>query len=182
MEIKTHRLDLVPWNAELANDFVALVRNPDVIRFGYGTPPTEGAALAQLSEMVQEWETNGFGAYAIRDRETGSVGGYTGVHVPRTLPGLFPALEVGVRVIPEWWKRGVAFEAIAPVIDFGFDVLNAQRLVGVFLPANKGARTVNAGVGMTFRQHALHPRTAMLLEVHEVTRDDWIDARSQLGL
>ncbi|WP_433607302.1 GNAT family N-acetyltransferase [Dactylosporangium sp. CA-139114] len=181
-EMGTRRLVLTPWTAELAKDFVALLARPELVRFGYGRPPTPSMALGRLSEIVLEWETNGFGAYAIRERESGVIGGYAGVHVPQTIPELAPLLEVGVRVVAEWWGKALAFEAMVPIMNFAFEVLNAPGVAGVFLPANTAARNMNQALGMSFHSQVVRPGTGMLLEVHRATRDDWQDVKHRHGL
>jgi ribosomal-protein-alanine N-acetyltransferase len=175
--IETQRLKLIPWSAGLASDYVRLMADPAVVRYGFGTPRTESQAILHLGQAIEEWETNGFGSYAITDRESGIIGGYVGVHAPWSFPDISPIMDVGVRVIADWWGTGRGLEAITPIMDIGFEVLNASGLAGVFLPVNKGARDINARLGMTFHSKRIYPGTRMAVEIHVASPDAWSAAK-----
>ncbi|ARX88450.1 acetyltransferase [Streptomyces alboflavus] len=47
-----------------------------------------------------EWESRGFGLFAVEIRSTGELAGFTGLSVPHFLPEVLPAVEVGWRLWP----------------------------------------------------------------------------------
>ena len=70
--------------------------------------------------MVSRYESDGFGIEALIDRATGAMIGWAGLAVPHFLPEVLPAVEVGWRLARAQWGKGLATEAGAAAVDFGF--------------------------------------------------------------
>ena len=51
--------------------------------------------------------------------------------MPSFLPAVLRAVEVGWRVAPAWWGRGLATEAARASVDFGFERLGLRSVVSI---------------------------------------------------
>ncbi|MFF8913328.1 GNAT family N-acetyltransferase [Streptomyces sp. NPDC015032] len=57
--------------------------------------------------------------------------GFTGLSVPDFMPELLPAVEVGWRLGRAHWGQGLATEAAAAAVRFGFEDCGVDRVVSI---------------------------------------------------
>ena len=125
--------------------FLRLNSHPEVMRFT-GEPPLSSLEDArQAIADYPEFETVGYGRWACVLKETRDVIGFCGL---KYLPEL-NEVDVGFRFLPEYWGQGIATEASAACIAFGFDVLKLERILGLVLPDNGASIRVLEKCGMT---------------------------------
>ena len=97
-----------------------------------------------LERVLARYESDGFGIEALLDRASGTMIGWAGLAVPHFLPEILPAVEVGWRLSGPWRGRGLATEAGAAALEFGFTVgrprANRQHL-------RTGERCLRSGHG-----------------------------------
>lgn len=169
----TERLVLRPWAAGDLGALAAIFALPEVWRFpmGRGLDREETARFldralaAQASARPFPW--------AAEERSTGTVIGYVGLAVPEFLPEVLPAVEVGWRLAPTWWGRGLATEGGRAAVDHGFGVLGLEEIVSVYQPENEASGRVMARLGMRFDRDTRHPVTGAALRVLRLRRADW---------
>ena len=65
--------------------------------------------------------------------------------------GKGPAIEIGWRLVPEAWGRGIATEAACPLVEYGFGSLGLAAIDAVIHADNHASRRVAEKIGM---QHA----------------------------
>lgn len=99
------------------------------------------------------------------ERGTSAFAGFTGLAIPgRAMPFPHdePLVEVGWRLLPEWWGIGIATEAARASVAFGFDEAGLDEIVSFTVPANQPSRAVMERIGMTdsgaFDHPAAQPR------------------------
>jgi RimJ/RimL family protein N-acetyltransferase len=92
----------------------------------------------------RHWETHGFGLLAVVWRESGELIARTGPQYHRSWPR---DPEVGWALDPAWWGRGIATEAGAASVAWGFGELGFERLVSITTEGNVASRTVMAKLG-----------------------------------
>jgi RimJ/RimL family protein N-acetyltransferase len=140
----TKRLELRALNVDDAPAFFALNSHPEVMRF------THEARLRSLEEAIDaiarypDFDTVGFGRWGCVLKEEQRLIGFCGLKYLDDLD----AVDLGYRFLPEYWGRGLATEASLATIDFGFDVLELDRIIGLVLPDNAGSVRVLEKVGM----------------------------------
>jgi ribosomal-protein-alanine N-acetyltransferase len=85
--------------------------------------------------------------------------------------------EIVYTVAPDRWGQGIATEAAAAIIRFGFVNLDLNRIEARCLPEHAASRRVMAKLGMTFegilRQHVLMKGRFADLAMYAVLRRDW---------
>ena len=141
------------WNAD-----------PDFTRYLAGVQ-TRLQSDDAFDRWERHWEEHGFGLLAVEWRETGELIGRTGPQYHRYWPD---DPEVGWALDPAWWGRGIATEAGAASVAWGFGGLGFERLVSITTEPNTASRTVMAKLG--FRLHTTLDSEWGPLWVHALDR------------
>lgn len=138
---------LRPW---LARDRVAFRRinaDPRVNEFLPG--PLDGAESDALADRIQAaMAANGFGFWALEVPGVAEFGGFVGLHRPSAALPFAPCVEIGWRLAPELWGRGLATEAARACLDHAFGALALAEVVAFTVPANRRSRAVMERIGM----------------------------------
>ncbi|MEA2284619.1 MAG: hypothetical protein QOJ21_662 [Solirubrobacteraceae bacterium] len=168
--LTTARLRLRRWRpAEDADAFAALNADPAVMRY---IPPfrpltrTESDDL--LTRLARHWEQHGHGLWVVDELDGAPCIGFAGLAVPAFLPAVLPAVEVGWRLGPRWWGRGLATEAGSASIGHARDVLGLASVVSIIDEHNAASLRVAEKLGMTRGRDRLHPVTRRRLRVMEL--------------
>ncbi|HYD01878.1 MAG TPA: GNAT family N-acetyltransferase [Phycisphaerales bacterium] len=160
---ETQRLSLRAMNEGDAGALFALNSHPQVMRLT-GEPPLRSVDEAREAiENYPDFDTVGYGRWACVLKATGSFVGFCGLKHLRDLN----EVDVGFRLLPQYWGQGLATEACAASIAFGFNVLNLSKIVGLVLPGNAASIRVLTKCGMW--QNGVVPyegHTAMLFELN----------------
>jgi RimJ/RimL family protein N-acetyltransferase len=117
----------------------------------------------QFARWARHWDEHGFGVLAIEWKETGELIGRAGPQFHRYWPH---DPEVGWALDPAWWGRGIATEAGAAVVAWGFGELGYTQLVSITTEANTASRNVMAKLG--FELHERVPSEWGELWVHKL--------------
>jgi RimJ/RimL family protein N-acetyltransferase len=125
-----------------------------------------------LERVIGRYGSDGFGIEALIDRATGSLIGWAGLAVPHFLPEILPAVEVGWRLARAQWGRGLATEAGAAAVDFGFTSGGLSRIVSIYEPENAASGRVMDRLGFTRFLTTTGPRGEEVA-VTELTRERW---------
>jgi ribosomal-protein-alanine N-acetyltransferase len=141
---ETPRLVHRAFVEEDANAFYALNGNREVMRLT-GEEPLESVEQARAAIAgYPDFDTVGFGRWACVLKETGDVIGFCGLkHLPE-----LDAVDVGYRFLPEYWGRGIATEACAASLQFGFDIIGLEEILALVLPQNRASLRVLEKGGM----------------------------------
>ncbi len=137
---------------------------------------TKDETAGFLERVTARYESDGFGIEALLDRDSGSMIGWAGLAVPHFLPEILPAVEVGWRLAPAWRGRGLATEAGAAAVEFGFTTGGLDRIVSIYEPENVASGRVMEHLGFT---HALSTtgQRGEEMAVLELRREQWLERR-----
>jgi RimJ/RimL family protein N-acetyltransferase len=126
-----------------------------------------------LARRVAGWDGKGFDLWAVVLRDEQRLVGWAGLSEPTFLPEIMPAVEVGWRLDPGVWGRGLATEAGVAGLRFGFEQLGLDRIVSVFEPDNVRSGRVMERLGMTKDRDTIHPASRVPVRVMAVSRETW---------
>ena len=127
----------------------AMDTDPDVMAT-LGGVRSENETWEILRSGLDHWERHGFGPWVFHARATGeTVGGAALRHVE--IEGR-PEVEVGYRVTPAWWGRGIATEMASALVGVARDRLRLPEIVAFTLPFNVESRRVMEKVGFTYER------------------------------
>lgn len=174
-EIATERLLLRGF---LPGDWVALARfyaDDTVMRHmlpGRGLPKQDAEirAKSNIHNFNQSWEQNGYGVWAVQDREAGRLLGQCGLRwVPEA-----EAVELLYLLNKTHWGRGLASEAARAAVGFGFSATALDSLFAVTSPANAASQNVLRKLG--FAAEGEKPLWEKTVSWFRLPRSVWTDA------
>jgi len=172
-EIKTERLLLRQFRESDLDAWAAIVADPEVMQYVGGTALDRDQAWRSLGYILGHWRLRGYGLWAVEERESGALIGRVGLYFPEGWPGV----EVGWLVARERWGEGFATEGGARAVRYGFEALDAERLISVILPENEASVRVALKVGERFdRQMQLQGKD---VHVYAIEREDWLAQQSE---
>ncbi|GAA3586658.1 GNAT family N-acetyltransferase [Amycolatopsis ultiminotia] len=147
---ETARLRLRPFTVADADSLAALHGDPRVMRFlGDGRPePRRVVETATLPALLSEYRTlpPGHGCFAAEERGAGFVGWFS--LRPAASAGLTGGTEIGYRLLPAAWGRGLATEGARALVRMAFAELGAERVVATTMTVNHGSRRVLEKAGL----------------------------------
>jgi RimJ/RimL family protein N-acetyltransferase len=168
VELRTDRLRLRPRTRDDLEACVAMDLDPQVGRYLYPFgPPAELERRAALEkQMTGDWPPQG-GVWAVERHGDPAFLGWCGLF-PLEDAGL---IEIGYRYNVAAWGQGIATEAAARVLEFGFGELGIDPIVAVTHPDNTASQNVLAKLGMVPR--GLRRHYSLDLAFYELSRADY---------
>ncbi len=175
---ETEHLRLRQWQASDRAPFAALNGDPVAMAFFPATlTRAQSDALADRIEgLIAE---RGWGFWAVEVKATGAFAGFTGLHVPKPDLPFMPCVEIGWRLLPEFWGRGFATEAAREALRVGFETLGLAEIVSFTAVSNTRSWAVMERLGMTRDEatfeHPTVPEGHVLREhyLYRLGRDGW---------
>jgi len=164
-----------------AEALAALYGDPRVMRFTTPQPPSLAQVQAQiLPEYLREYRefAHGLGSFAAVEKKTGQMAGRFSLK-PANSYGLTGGTELGYRLYPAFWGRGLATEGARALIRLAFEQLHLDRVVATMMADNTGSWRVMEKCGLR-RVSTFHYPDAHLMPgsehgdfVYELTRSEW---------
>lgn len=146
-EIKTSRLILRPWKKEDLEPLCRLNSDSHVMEFLL-TPLSHEESKARLDVYSRHISDNGWGLWAVSVPGVSDFIGWIGLWPISFESHFTPAIEVGWRLLPEFWGYGYATEGAKAALQYGFDILKLDEIVAITVPANVRSRRVMEKLGM----------------------------------
>lgn len=146
-ERHTKRLRLRPLQATDRDAFATLNADPRVMQhFPKPLTPTQSDAL--LARMSNDFDSRGFGPWALELLSTGDCIGFVGLDVPSFSSHFTPCVEVAWRLLAEHWGYGYAQEAARAALHTAFVHLELPRVVSFTTVGNQRSARVMQKLGM----------------------------------
>lgn len=144
--IATARLRLDPFTADDAPFIVALLTDPDWLRYiGDRGVRTEEEARGYLAAgPLASYAAHGFGLYRVARRDTGVPIGMCGLLRRETLPDV----DLGFAFLPAYRGQGYAREAAAATLAYARGTLGLARILAIVSPENAASMRVLEALGM----------------------------------
>jgi RimJ/RimL family protein N-acetyltransferase len=87
-----------------------------------------------------------------------------------------PTIEIGWRLDPDHWGKGLATEGASAALGHGFCDLEVPEVVSIYEPRNTASRRVMERLGMGFDHDTRHPALELPLRVYRLSRAEWLMA------
>lgn len=171
--LHTERLRLEPFADAHLEGLHELNRDPAVMRYISGRAETLDETRAGIERVRARWAEWGYSWWAFVEHDSGRIVGAGCIqHLGRDAAN---PLEIGWRLRPDCWGRGLASEAARTMAGFAFDTLAAPLLCAVCHPENTASARVMQRLGMRYRgvECWYDADTA----VYEITREAWYAGR-----
>ncbi|MBB5205367.1 RimJ/RimL family protein N-acetyltransferase [Inhella inkyongensis] len=171
--LETPRLRLEPFAPAHLQALNAMNGLPEVYRYLSGSPETLQQTQTVIERVQARWQQWGCSWWSLMARDTNELVGAGCVQYL----GQDPAnpLELGWRLHPKAWGRGLASEAARHMADWAFDHFERDALCAVCHPDNQASRAVMQRLGMHYiGEQAWYDISCA---VYELRRSDWAAAR-----
>ena len=169
--LTTARLRLEPFDDHHFDGLQAMNRLPEVMRFISGQPESPEQTRAGIALVKERWAAYGFSWWSFIEIDSGALVGAGCIqHLGRD-----PAnpLEIGWRLVPARWGRGLASEAARAMAGWAFEALGAPQLCAVCLPENADSARVMHRLGMRYR--GVEDWYGRAHAVYTITRAEWFE-------
>ena len=168
--LETEHLILRSFREEDFDAMARLFANPDFMRFSLGVF-TERKQTVAFIEKVMGWDRADIPSqFAVVGRGEDTLIGYCGFfyHPEHGIEDI----EIGYRLHPDYWNRGLITEAARAVRDHGFRDRNLSRVISLIHPENIPSRRVAEKNGMKVKKEITFRGFPTL--VYAITREEWL--------
>jgi RimJ/RimL family protein N-acetyltransferase len=148
--LETERMLLRRLTEADAGPLAALYGDPRVMRFITLQPPSLAEVESKiLPAYLREYQelADGLGSFAAVEKETGQLAGRVSLK-PASSYGLTGGTELGYRLYPAFWGRGLATEGALALIASAFGRLHLDRVVATTMADNVGSWRVLEKCGL----------------------------------
>ena len=155
IDLETPRLILRPLMVEDVDWLIDLFTDPEVNRFlqGDACPPEQARRTAEAVvylDLKRCW----FGCWAIQDKATGDVHGWTELSKLRPWSGPSDEIALSYVLRRASWGRGIATEAAGRLLRHAFEAQQLERVTAVIMAGNTASKRVLEKLGMRLIENA----------------------------
>lgn len=155
----TSRLGFRPWHPADLLPFAAMNQDPEVMRYFPKLVDPE-QTRDSVQRQIDQQRDHGFCFWATDLLATAAFIGFIGINQPRFKASFTPCFEIGWRLMPEYWGKGLATEGAKACVSYARHTLEIPELYSFTPLSNKPSERVMQKIGMhklgTFR-HPLIP-------------------------
>ena len=147
-QIETERLILRPHTMDDVEPSYQMNLDKEVSRYtGDGGVQTREEIHRRIKENVLgDYAKYGFGRFAVILKSENKFIGFSGL---KYLPDL-DEVDLGYRLIRQYWGKGYATESALASLDFGFNQLGMDKIIALALPENKASIHIMDKLGFEF--------------------------------
>lgn len=147
--METERTFLRKLSVKDASDFYTLNLDSEVLKYTGDVPfENENSAKKFLNEYDQ-YSKYGVGRFAVIDKSTFEFMGWCGLKYSADKN----EYDIGFRFFKKYWNKGYATETAKKCLEFGFNNLRINKIVGRAMCDNKGSIKVLEKIGMTCKEN-----------------------------
>lgn len=171
--ILTARLRLRPWRPDDLEPLSAIFAKAEVWKYPFGRGFSAEETENYLDRLISSHESAESKPCAAEDRWTRQLLGYIALAPPDWLPEIMPAVEIGWRLDPPYWRRGLATEGARALMNYGFNDMGLLEIVSIYEPDNVASGRVIEKLGMHFDRETRHPFFNVPIHIYRLSRDEW---------
>lgn len=123
-----------------------------------------------VNTIQKDYVKYGYGRWAVVYRPENRVIGFAGL---KYLPE-FDETDIGYRILPEYWGKGITTEMCIPIVSYGFDVLKLDKIIGITLPENTASIRVLEKIGLKFQKITSYDDSIDEVKWYELLRSDYL--------
>lgn len=153
MIIETERLLLRPFKEADKKPYAVINADPEAMRY-FDAPFSRERSDASIRRSHDNLKVHGYHFVATELKATGAFVGVIGIakiddQTKAVLDGA-PDVEVGWRLHPNYWGRGLAPEGARACLKYGWDKLELPEIVAITATQNQPSRRVMEKIGMHY--------------------------------
>jgi len=144
--LETRRTKLRRLTVEDADDFYALNLDQRVIKYTGDSPFENLQAAKDFLNSYDQYEKYGVGRLAVTEKATSKFIGWCGLKYNPDKD----EYDIGFRFFRQYWNKGFATETAKKCLEYGFNDLKLNRVVGRAMSENIASIKVLEKLGMNF--------------------------------
>ena len=146
--LETERLVIRNWRTDDWRLIRPMSLDPEVMQYiGHYQPWSEEETRQFVSNRMSDFERYGWTMWPLALKETGVFVGYCGFL--RRMYGEYEGeIEIGYALAKDAWGKGLAAEAGARILQYGFESLGFERVIASARPENARSIRVMEKMGM----------------------------------
>ncbi|RSK29112.1 N-acetyltransferase [Bacillus sp. HMF5848] len=157
IHIETERLLLRDWIATDLNVFREMNADREVMAYFPNTLTNE--ETDRFYHAIQrEWQTEGYGLYAVEVKHTHRFVGFIGFHKATFEADFTPCVEIGWRLAKAAWGQGYATEGASACLEHGFRHLGLHEVYSFTSKINQPSIHVMEKIGLQNLKEFNHPK------------------------
>jgi RimJ/RimL family protein N-acetyltransferase len=132
-----------------------------------------------LNKLILHQKEFGFSMNSLYLKETNEFVGLTGLIKPSFEADFTNHYEIGWKILPKFWGKGLVVEAARDCLNFGFEVLGEKKIISFTSKLNLKSKRVMEKLAMNYVKNFEHPfiQSSHKLCEHvlfELKKTDWI--------
>jgi len=149
--IKTARLTLRPFTIQDAEPLHQILGIPRVLEYFPSSDPPDLERVQKLvQKQIDHWSDHGYGWWAVEPNGEGELIGWSGLqYLPET-----DEIEIGFLLSKPYWGKGLATESALAGLDYGFNSLGIEEIIGIVHPENVASQKVLEKIGLIYQEQA----------------------------
>ena len=147
--IKTARLTLRSFTLQDAEPLHYILIIPGVLEYFPSSDPPGLERVQKLVErQINHWEDHNYGWWAVEPTGAGELIGWSGLqYLPET-----DEIEIDYLLSKLYWGKGLATESAIAGLDYGFNSLGIEKIIGIVHPENVASQKVLEKIGLRFQE------------------------------
>jgi RimJ/RimL family protein N-acetyltransferase len=143
---ETSRLLLREFTSNDVGALAEILSDPAVMEFSTNGPCTEDDTREFIHWCLESYREHGFGQWGIVDSSSGAIIGFCGLSQV-DLNGV-QEIEIGYRLARIVWGQGLASEAVAAALAYGFSQCHIGSIVAIIAARHIASARVAEKVGL----------------------------------
>lgn len=169
--LETERLLHQPFTLKDLDRLVEIRANEAATQYIGGLSANNKSQLQQRIEHYQNTHQQyGFGVEAIIWKPTQEIIGWSGLQPVEDSD----QIQLTYGIAPAFWRKGIGYETARAWLEYGFNQLDLEQILGITDPQNVGSCKIMEKLGMQFL--GLQPHKGMLCRVYAISKTGFSNA------
>ncbi len=152
----SERLGFRNWKVDDVDLLYKLNSNEEVMRY-FPSVQTKEQCAEFIIRMQKQFKKNKFCYFAVDLLGTEEFIGFVGISEQTYEIDFNPSVDIGWRLLPEFWGKGYATEGAKACLQYGFETIKLDKIISVAPTINIPSITVMKKVGMQKVKLFNHP-------------------------
>lgn len=174
-ELHTKRLILRPMRPEDAAGMYALNLAEDVYRNTGDRPFKNIEEAKELILKYDQFEKYKMGRFSILDKKSKEYVGWCGLKFIEATS----EVDLGYRILPGFRSQGIAYEAAEKCLEYGFNKLELNKIIGRATNENLPSIAILKKTGMTFEKEFMDHDTICVQ--YSISKQDWSKDKNEIN-
>ena len=151
--LETKRLIIRKFTIDDVEDSYQMNLDPEITRYTNdgGVQTKEEIHHRIKNHVLADYNKYGYGRWAVDLKPENRFIGFCGLKFISELN----EVEVGYRFLQDYWGLGIATEAATPVVHYGFEQLELNRIIGLVMPENIASIRVLEKLGFAYEKNIM---------------------------